>query len=282
MAMILLQSTIPYAEDDWHVGRFSMLNKFLSSCGHRVIARNLEPNPAGLDPVLANLESSAFDELWLLGTDAGVGLSPHDIRGINAFRSRGGGLLTARDHEDLGSSLRALEQVGDANYFHSFPEPDRERHMADDRGTPTISWPNYHSGDNGDYQRITLSEPRHPIMLRADGTPLEFFPSHPHEGAIGTQECGSGGRVLATGVSQATNRAFNLVAAFEVRTPRDGRALVHSSFHHFADCNWYPGFPRPTFVSEPQADGMFTNKRALGDICCYAENAALWLAGHDT
>src|SRR6266496_2271339 len=46
----------------------------------------------------------------------------------------------------------------------------------------TISWPNYHSGSNGDFQRITAIEPAHPLLLDPDNRKrtIEFFPSHPH------------------------------------------------------------------------------------------------------
>ena len=74
MARILLQTTIPYAPDDWHVGRFSLLRAELVAAGHDVTARNREPDAAGNDPVLSGLATSAFDQLWLMGVDTGDGL----------------------------------------------------------------------------------------------------------------------------------------------------------------------------------------------------------------
>jgi len=71
--------------------------------------------------------------------------------------------------------------------------------------------------------------------------------------------------------------------AFEGGEGRDGnrlgRALAHSSFHHFADYNWDPDAGCPSFVDEPPGDGMKRNPRALADIEAYVRNAALWLAG---
>jgi hypothetical protein len=61
---------------------------------------------------------------------------------------------------DLGSSVCTLGGVGAAHYFHSSnpeAEPDPDRHCIDDSETPTISWPNYHSGANGDFQGISRS-----------------------------------------------------------------------------------------------------------------------------
>ena len=109
MARILLQTTIPYAEDDLHVGRFALLRDELVAAGHTVTARNREPDAAGNDPVLSSLGTSAFDQLWLMGVDTGDGLCGADIEGINAFRARGGGVLTARDHADLGRAFAIWE-----------------------------------------------------------------------------------------------------------------------------------------------------------------------------
>lgn len=71
--------------------------------------------------------------------------------------------MIARDHMDLGCSVCTLGSVGAANIFHShnlvdpLPPPD-------DLGTPYITWPNFHSGANGDFQRVTAPLPVHPVM----------------------------------------------------------------------------------------------------------------------
>jgi hypothetical protein len=279
---ILLQTTIPLAEDDWHVGRFSLLAGHLRDCGHSVDCRDRRPNGDGDDDVLCGLGRSSYDELWLFAADVESGLTPRDVAGIDAFRRRGGGLLTARDHQDLGLCLRGIGQVGDANYFHrSHCEPDPSRQAADDRETTTIDWPNYRSGANGDYQRIHPAGRVHPVLRRQTREPIEYFPAHPHEGAVGAEECGAEGRVIASGTSQATGRVFNLVVALEPAGRRWGRALVHSSFHHLADFNWDPRLSPPSFVSERPGDGMLREPRAARDIRAYAANAARWLAGED-
>ena len=69
---------------------------------------------------------------------------------IVRFRENGGGVLTARDHEHLGRCLLRLGSIGLVNDFHD--ESIDPATMCDDQDTPTISWPNYHSGANGDYQ----------------------------------------------------------------------------------------------------------------------------------
>ena len=121
---ILLQTTIPETEDDWHIGRFSLLREHLASlkdeAGNglcQVAARNRESAAGADDPVLSTLDRSDFDELWLFAVDIGDGLTAADCRGITRFRQRGGGVLATRDHQDLGSSLCTLGGVGRAHFF---------------------------------------------------------------------------------------------------------------------------------------------------------------------
>src|SRR4051794_5652015 len=179
MAKILLQTTIVDIPDDWNVGRFSLLADELRRAGHEVTARNRDE--ATDDSVLTVLDTLDYDQLWLMAVDTGNGLSPGDSAGIMRFRERGGGVLTARDHQDLGSCLVCLGSIGQLNHFHNQnPEPDARR---DDQDNPNISWPNYHSGANGEYQPVIADEPAHEL-LRTDRNPsgrIEWFPAHPHE-----------------------------------------------------------------------------------------------------
>jgi hypothetical protein len=280
---ILLQCTIPYTADDWHAGRFSLLADELRKAGHDVVARDLAPSSHGDDPVLSRISRGDFDELWLLGVDGGEApaLSASDIAAVNAFQRAGGGLLTARDHENMGRWLRQLDGVGRAHFFHASDscEPEADRQRPDDVGTKTISWPNYHSGSNGDFQRIDAVDPVHPLLARGDGR-IERFPAHPHEGAVGVPPGEHRARVVARGRSATTGRAFDLVVAFE-READAGRAIAESSFHHLADYNWDVARGAPSFVTEPAGDGMWRDPRALEDIHAYVANAARWLAPRD-
>jgi hypothetical protein len=287
---ILLQTTIPAVEDDWTIDRFSMLHDHLASVtdeqGKRlaeVTARNREPDAEGNDYVLSRLSESGFDEVWILAADNGNGLSAQDCAGISAFSRGGGGVLTTRDHHDLGSSLLTIERVGAAHYFHTHnPDPDPARRTVDDTETATITWPNYHSGRNGDYQRIVPNEPAHEL-LRSDGGLIELFPAHPHEGDVGVPDGDAAARVVATGRSTLTGRPFNLLVAFDPVADgaenQPGRAIAESSFHHLVDYNWDVDAGCPTFVVEPPGEGMRENPQALADIHAYVRNAALWLAG---
>ena len=210
--------------------------------------------------------------------DTGDGLSKADCEGITRFHQRGGGILATRDHEDLGSSLCTLGGVGRAHFFHTqHQEPDESRRARDDQANTMISWPNYHSGANGDYQKVTAVDPVHELVRG-----IEYFPAHPHEGSVGVPEDEDRARVIATGVSQATGRDFNLVVAFEHRDDRHGnrlgRAVAESSFHHFVDYNWDTSKGGPTFLYEAPGDEIHRHPERLADIKNYVTNLARWLA----
>ena len=283
---ILLQTTIPHVDDDWHVGRFSRLRAHLESLRneadeplYHVTARNREGDSDGNDLVLHRLDETDFDQLWLFAVDVGDGLTAEDCTGITRFRKRGGGIFSTRDHNDLGSSLCSLGGIGAAHYFHSKnPDPDPTRHRRDDQATTNIDFPNYHSGSNGDYHKIEAIH--HELLLRPDGSLIEHFPAHPHEGGIGAPD--ESARVVATAVSKVTGRAFNLVVAFENSEDKHGnhcgRAIAASSFHHIVDYNWDIEAGAPSFLEEPPGDGFKKNPAALNDIKHYVANAARWLS----
>ncbi|MDX2244375.1 MAG: hypothetical protein NW224_27185 [Leptolyngbyaceae cyanobacterium bins.302] len=293
---ILLQTTIPTTEDDWSIARFSLLHEYLSSlqdaAGNQlceVVARDRQVNEDGDDPVLSSLYDSDFDELWLFAVDTGDGITENDCIGISQFRRRGGGMMVTRDHMDLGSSVCTLAGVGEAHYFHSKnPDPDPSRHCIDDPYTTYISWPNYHSGRNGDCQKITPIEPIHEL-LKNQASPtgiIQFLPAHPHEGAVGVPDGNTAARVIATGLSKTTGRSFNLAVAFEHDRDEEGnllgRAIAESTFHHFCDYNWDATLGCPSFVDEPPGDTMQTEPNALPDLKAYLRNLALWLAPNKT
>jgi hypothetical protein len=272
---ILLQTTIPRIEDDWHIGRFSRLRDHLASLdGVEVTARDRAAPPGETDPVLGGLEASDFNELWLFAVDTGDGLNGDECGAISRFRKRGGGLMVSRDHQDLGCSVCTLGGVGEAHFFHSRnPEPDESRRAIDDPYTTDISWPNYHSGANGDFQTVQLQGDPHPVF-----TGVTRLPAHPHEGAVGAPPANPSARVIATGRSKVTGRPFNLAVAFEPGES-GGPAIAQSTFHHFVDYNLDPALGAPSFVSEPPGDGFAREPSALAETHRYFENVARWLAG---
>jgi hypothetical protein len=230
------------------------------------------------------LHESDFDELWLFTLDGGSGLTAADSSGITRFRQRGGGIPSTRDHQDVGSSLSTLAGVGAAHHLQTKnPEPQGERRAADDTETPSISWPNYHSGRNSDFQTITVVEPLHELV-RSPASPagrIELFPARPHEGEVDAPPGDASARVIAKGRSQTTGREFNVVAferSLDGQGNHLGRAVAESSFHHVADYNWDPTLGCPSFVTEPAGDTLKKNPRAGSDILRYVRNLAPWLA----
>jgi len=276
VAKILMQTTIPYAEDDWHVGRFSLLRDLLAR-EHQVVSRDREDGPDGLDPVLATLDASAFDQLWLFAVDTGEGIREAECRAISAFRARGGGMVVVRDHMDLGSSVCDLGGVGAAHHFHSKNvDPEIAAAGRDDRETTAIDWPNFHSGSNGDVQEIAVVEPVHPLLQREGGSAMRFFPAHPHEGAVGAPADDPTARVIARGTSTVTGRPFAIAVAFD-GSDGEGRAVAESTFHHFADYNWDTRSGAPSFVGEEPGSQIANDPSLLDDIKRYASNVAGWL-----
>jgi len=284
---ILLQTTIPTTADDWSIVRFSRLAAFVrAQCDDAgqplfdVTTRDRD-TPGASDAVLSRLDQSDFDQLWLFAVDVGDGLTNDDCRAISSFRRLGRGLMVTRDHMDLGSSICALEGVGAAHHFHTRNvDPDLPQEP-DDPYTTSISWPNFHSGANGDYQIIKVVGPVHPVLWNPASPTgaIRFLPSHPHEGGV-SAPAGSDARVIAAGTSKATGRTFNIAVAFEAAAGR-GRAIAQSTFHHFADYNWDTRSGAPSFVSEPPGDAIVRDPQAMADTQRYVRNVALWLGGKD-
>jgi hypothetical protein len=284
---ILLQTTIAPTENDWHIGRFGLLRDYLAGLTAPdgaaltdVTARDRAPLGQP-DPVLSKLDASDYDEMWLFAVDVGDGLTQEDCVGISRFRKRGGGLLVTRDHNDLGSSVCSLGGVGRAHYFHSTnSDPDESRWANDDPYNPDISWPNYHSGWNGDYQEVRVAGAPHVLLTdpQAPDGAVHHLPSHPHEGGVGAPADDPSARVIATGRSKVTGREFNLAVAFEA-SGDGGPAVAESSFHHFADYNWDITKGAPSFVTDPPGDTLVGFPEALRATRQYVRNLALWLGG---
>ncbi|MCV7020730.1 hypothetical protein ACRDU6_02645 [Mycolicibacterium sp. ELW1] len=276
MSRILLQTTITAQPDDWDIDRFALLAAELRAAGHDVLARNRASHDD--DPVLSALDDLGFDQLWLMAVDTGDGLTDAEADAIARFRRGGGGVLTARDHQDLGSCLTRLGSLGLVNEFQD--KTVDQSHLCDDQGTPSISWPNFHSGANGDYQPVLATDPVHPLLRTGHSASgrVEWFPAHPHEGAVSASvPCAV---VVAEGRSSASGRRFNLAVAIDGETYDGlpmGRALAESTFHHFADYNWDVNRGAPSFVSEPPGSQILADPARLRVFTDYVRNAASWL-----
>ncbi len=151
--------------DDWSIARFGLLGRLLRESpvaggrGFEVTMRDRDPLGAP-DSVLPKLDGSDFDEMWLFAVDVGDGLNRRGLRRHLAFspqwsradghpRSHGLGLLCT----DLGwcrpGSSFSFAQSGSG--FH--PARGRRRRYGGN------FLPNYHSGANGDFQRISVADP---------------------------------------------------------------------------------------------------------------------------
>ncbi|HET9818749.1 MAG TPA: hypothetical protein VFP92_06250 [Rhodanobacteraceae bacterium] len=286
MQDLLLQTTIEDDPDNWDIARFRRLGELLSQLrapdgqpAFRVTARNRDRRGQP-DTLLPNLPESGFEQLWLLATDIGDGLTPADCEGISRFRELGGGLLVTRDHMDLGSSVCSLRGIGIAHRFHGVNPEHKDRRRLDNPHSPGIGWPNYQSGANGDFQRVKPVGHIHPVM-RDRHSPtgvIQYLPAHPHEGAVGAPPGDRSARVIAQGESVASGRRFNIAVAFE-RSENGGRAIAHSSFHHFLDYNWDTAAGCPSFVAERPGDAMARFPEALRSTRQYVSNVAFWLGG---
>ena len=287
MINVLLQTTIEASSNDWDISRFSLLRQLLEGVldengepVFRVTARN-RTQVGAPDPVLSTLPDSDFHEVWLFAVDTGDGLTKEDCQGISAFRKKGGGLLVTRDHMDLGSSICDLAGVGAAHYFHSKNiNPDPSRHQIDDEITSYILWPNYHSGSNGNFQRVQIVGEPHDVLFdeNAEGKTIAYLPAHPHEGEVGAPPDDNSARVILQGKSLVTGSLFNIAVAFEP-SAFGGPAIAQSTFHHFADYNWAPELGCPSFVSEKPGTDMQESPAASRSTKRYVLNLALWLAG---
>jgi hypothetical protein len=268
---VLLQSTIPYTADDWNIGRFSLLRDEIAKYAD-VVARDRENGPDGNDPVLATLDTSDFDQVWIFAVDTGDGITKPECGAITRFRDAGGHVFVTRDHMDLGVSVCDLGGIGEAHYFHSkHPDPDPQNRVNDDHVTTAIQWPNYYSGPNGDVQTITVVDPAHPAVAG-----VTTLPSHPHEGAVGAPATQPDARVVIRGTSRQTGRPFNIAVAFDGYDGK-GRGWAESTFHHFVNYNWNVAGGAPTFVSEPPSDAIAKNPALLDDTKRYVRNLVGWL-----
>jgi hypothetical protein len=253
---ILLQTTIPSIEGDWHIGRFSLLHAFLAGLTDEdgeplahVTARDHDA-PGRTDSILPILDSTDFDELWLFVVDGGGGLSKETKAAISRFRLRGGGLLLTRELSWLCSE-----------------------------GEVEGSALTHRSGADGDCQEVIPVGDPHELLTDPDNDGVvRYLPATTHEEVIEAPPDDPCARVIATGRDALTGREFNLAVAIE-SSASGGPAVLQSSFHHFADYNWDPTMGAPSSACEPPGDGLARFPEARRSTERYVHNLLLWLAG---
>ncbi len=284
MKKILFKTTVEDDENDWCSARFQLLKRTLENAGFVVESRDRINDQSGNDVDFKSLTESDYDQLWIFAVEGNDGgLTREDAKHIDAFRRQGKGCMLTRDHMNVGNTLVHIPEIGPAHHFHTVnPEPNKERQRRDDTVNMELDWPNYHSGLNGSIQEIGIVDKAHPL-IQSNGELIRYFPTHPHEGAIsipkGTEQYAS---VIAEGKSKLSGLNFDLIIAFESHIDKEnnsyGRAVMHSSFHHFADYNWDTSKGCPDFVFEPVGNEMSKSPQAQDDIRVYSVNLANWLS----
>ena len=144
--------------------------------------------------------------MWLFAVDAGNGLTPRECEAIFEFHARGGGILVARDHLDLGASLSGIRCLGPIEHFHRLqPEADEQRRWTT-IGTRRSPGPTTTRAGTATCNRSRPSARAHPLLFRdgqsAAGGLLAHFPAHPHEGAIAPPPDDPNVRVVARGTAR--------------------------------------------------------------------------------
>ena len=190
-----------------------------------------------------------------MAVDVGDGLTAADVGGHRAVprerrrsahrpRPPGPGQLPARARSRWARSTTSTRRT-------------RIRaQMRDDQDTPTISWPNYHSGANGDYQPVFTDEPVHELLrtTRDDQRTDRMVPGPPARGrGVGMRPVRrrSSRRAEAPPPAAASTSPWCWTASAAPDGRPMGRALAASTFHHFADYNWDLDCGAPSFVTEP-------------------------------
>src|SRR4029453_2668913 len=109
----------------------------------------------------------------------------------------------------------------------------------------------------------------------------QWFPAHPHEGAVSAPPEYDYARVVGRGRSTVTGRAFNLAVALDGETVAGGgpvgRAVACSPFHNFPAMTWDGDAGAPSFVTEPPSDEMKRDPSRLEVFKDYVRNIARWL-----
>ncbi len=160
-----------------------------------------------------------FDVMWLIGFDGrnvdgtSTKLSDVQLKAITRFMDAGGGVFATGDHDSIGSNMcghilrvramRCWYGEGDiispmaADFPRNFP-PTGVDDLGQDRAetgrfNPAGDYDLNNDGTNDGFiwfenqsdsvpQPITALAPTHPILMRADGTTIDVYPDHMHEG----------------------------------------------------------------------------------------------------
>ena len=157
------------------------------------------------DDAFADLDISHFDVIFLFGINTtGDPLSAPALDRVKRFMQAGGGVFATGDHEDLGTGMSgAIPRVRSMRYWTLAETPnasDATRLTTNLSGADRI-FEFSDQADNqpqrlyanfaipSDYPFLTTFPPvsskvrlPHPLVRMADGSALDVYPDHPHEG----------------------------------------------------------------------------------------------------
>ena len=234
-----------------------------------------------------------YDVLFLFGVGLeNEAISDADVDAVARFMQNGGGVFATGDHEDLGAGLcgriprvRSMRRWA-ANETPSASESDRittnlpgddRQYAFDDEedSHPQRLYPNFAVGSD----RIVLAPPNgpsparppHPILRQSDGSALDVYPDHPHEGECRVDvDLGSTFELDGTAVAEwpragflwrprpravaysmsagngfstprrktaVVPRSFISIAAFDGQVAGVGRVVTDSTWHHYINRN---------------------------------------------
>ena len=239
--------------------------------------------------MLSRLGDGAFDELWLFAVDTGQGLTPREREALFEFHARGGGILTARDHQDLGASLCGIPCSAPWSTFTVFSPRARRRGASPTMTTRRSRGPTTTLAGTAICSR---SSPRAPPIrscsatgTRPRGDPRPV-PRAPARGGGGPPPGDPSTRVVAEGHSTRTGAPSTWWSPPSGRAATTGGCMVGPSPTRRTSTTsaTTTGISRPgapTFVDDPPEYQVAANRHALDDIKTYVRNAARWLAPAD-
>ncbi len=249
------------------------------------------------DAAFDDLDIKTFDVLFLFGfnlTSDALGAPALDR--VKRFMQAGGGVFATGDHEDLGTGMcgsiprvRAMRywalsetpNAGDSTRLTTNLPGANRIYEFDDQGdsAPQRLYPNFAIGS--DYFLLTPWPPGsasrirspHPLLKMADGSALDVFPDHPHEGecriptdlgttfdvdgatvpewprpwwfgfarpraVAHTMSAGNGFDAAQGGPKSAVEpRSFVSIAAYDGHVAAVGRVVTDATWHHYININ---------------------------------------------
>jgi len=252
---------------------------------------------ANADDAFDDLDISRYDVLFLFGFNGeGDPLGAPALDRVKRFMQRGGGVFATGDHEDLGTGMCGqIPRVRAMRYWARSETPNirnSTRLTTNLAGTDRI----FEFDDQGDshpqrlfanyaipsdfpllqpFPPISTSKVRqpHPLLRMADGSALDVFPDHPHEGecripedfgttfaldgqqvaewpnqflfgrprpraVASTMSFGNGFDTGETGAKDAVApRAFISICAYNGQAAGVGRVVTDATWHHYVNVN---------------------------------------------